>query len=67
MQITNPEHLRSLINEAGRQTEFYALKNPTLSVIWWEIESIAYTAKTEGKSLILSVQDLRHPIIKAGE
>lgn len=71
MVIGHPDVLRSVINEASRQHDFYRRRNPAgLEVQFWsDLEFLATEARHERVHLVIEKRDVStHPIpIKHGE
>lgn len=55
MDIRSPSFIRSLRNEASRQSEFFEHRNPELSQLWSEIETLSHAALVQRASLRLIV------------
>ena len=69
MIVASPTHLRSLLQESGRQADFYMRKHDgDVAEFWAELESLAFRARTSGQSLVIEIREcLKTPIIKLGE
>jgi hypothetical protein len=71
MQVTSPNILRSIINEAGRQADFYQSKSNTETEcqFWAELEGLATEARRRSRALIIEMRDVpTSPLpIKSGE
>lgn len=56
MNITQNDCLRSLCNEAGRQSDYYHRRGQdNLCQMWSELESLAHSAATQRQQLTLSI------------
>lgn len=69
MIVANQSHLRSLIQEAGRQADFYRMKrDDDVANFWAELESLAFQARSSRRDLIVIPREsLNPPLIKACE
>jgi hypothetical protein len=68
MIIDHQAHLRSLLQEAGRQADFYHRRgDDEIAAFWAELEGLAFRARTSGKALVIGVQVKNPPIIKGCE
>jgi hypothetical protein len=69
MDISESAFLRSLRNEAGRQADFFARRDPNTSASWRCIESLTHQAliNQDTLRLILSSDQEDNPIIKPCE
>lgn len=55
LNIKDNHALRSICNEAGRQTDYYTRRGQdSLAQVWSEIESMAFTASRERRSLLIT-------------
>lgn len=57
---SSPELLRSLINEAGRQADFYSRRDGATSqcVFWTDLESLATEARRTNRALHISLREI---------
>lgn len=69
MELDDPQFLRSLRNEAGRQADFFSARNPDVSCDWRDLESLAHNAllHKRGLKILLSSPQDNPPIIKPCE
>ena len=71
MEVTSPNVLRSLTNEAGRQADFYNRRSgaETECEFWSELEALASEARRRSRALVITVREISNsPLpIKHGE
>ena len=69
MIVADQSQLRSLVQEAGRQADFYHRKRDAdVAEFWQELESLAFEARSQRRALVIEIREvLKTPIIKLGE